>query len=111
MASAAASTPSASTRRHVSVMGWPCSHASALGSAYGGMSGGGSCSSFAPSASARSVLRLRMRRCWRFGQENPVEAYVVVSELEQQIVDNVRRKETEVAGWVDRLVWHIDGRQ
>jgi len=49
-----------------------------------------------------------VRRCWRFGQENPVEAYVVVSELEQQIVDNVRRKETEVAGWVDRLVWHMN---
>jgi len=49
-----------------------------------------------------------VRRCWRFGQEHPVEAYVVVSELEQQIVENVRRKETEVAGWVDRLVWHMN---
>jgi len=52
-----------------------------------------------------------VRRCWRFGQESPVEAYVVVSELEQQIVDNVRRKETEVAGWVDRLVWHMNHTQ
>lgn len=45
-----------------------------------------------------------VRRCWRFGQTEPVDAYVAVSAIEQQIVDNVRRKESEVAGWVDRLV-------
>lgn len=49
-----------------------------------------------------------IRRCWRFGQVHPVEAHVVVSELEQQIVDNVRRKESEVAAWVDRLVRHMN---
>lgn len=49
-----------------------------------------------------------VRRCWRFGQESPVTAYIVVSELEQQIVENVRRKETEVAEWVDRLVTHMN---
>jgi len=49
-----------------------------------------------------------IRRCWRFGQDKPVQAHVVVSELEQQIVDNVRRKETEVAAWVDRLVHHMN---
>ncbi len=49
-----------------------------------------------------------IRRCWRFGQTKPVEAHVVVSELEQRIVDNVRRKESEVATWVDRLVWHMN---
>jgi hypothetical protein len=37
--------------------------------------------------------------------------YVVVSELEQQIVENVRRKETEVAAWVDRLVHHMNQQQ
>ena len=49
-----------------------------------------------------------IRRCWRFGQDKPVEAHVVVSELEQRIVENVRRKESEVAAWVDRLVWHMN---
>lgn len=48
-----------------------------------------------------------VRRCWRFGQTNPVTAHVVVSELEQQIVDNVRRKEIDVAAWIDRLVHHM----
>jgi superfamily II DNA helicase RecQ len=48
-----------------------------------------------------------VRRCWRFGQESPVDAYVVVSELEQQIVENIIRKEQTVAEWVDRLVRHM----
>jgi superfamily II DNA helicase RecQ len=51
-----------------------------------------------------------IRRCWRFGQNKPVQAHIVVSELEQQIVNNVRRKETEVAAWVDRLVHHMNRR-
>lgn len=49
-----------------------------------------------------------VRRCWRFGQESPVDAFVVVSELEQQIVDNVRRKEAEVAAWIGRLIHHMN---
>ena len=32
-----------------------------------------------------------IRRCWRFGQTEPVDVHVVVSTLERQIVDNVRR--------------------
>jgi hypothetical protein len=51
-----------------------------------------------------------IRRCWRFGQTSPVRAVVVVSELERQIVENVRRKESEVAAWVDRLVRHTNER-
>lgn len=52
-----------------------------------------------------------VRRCWRFGQQSPVTAWVVVSELEQQIVQNVRRKESEVAGWVERLVYHTNKKE
>jgi hypothetical protein len=36
-----------------------------------------------------------IRRCWRFGQRHPVTAHIVVSDLEQQIVHNIRRKETQ----------------
>jgi hypothetical protein len=50
-----------------------------------------------------------IRRCWRFGQIQPVSAHVVVSELESQIVDNVRRKEAEAARTTDRLVRHMRG--
>ena len=52
-----------------------------------------------------------VRRCWRFGQESPVDAYVVVSELEQQIVENIIRKEQTVAEWVDRLVRHMNDKE
>lgn len=52
-----------------------------------------------------------IRRCYRFGQTEPVDAYIVVSELEQQIVSNIRRKENEVATWVDRLVQHMNQRE
>jgi SNF2 family DNA or RNA helicase len=45
-----------------------------------------------------------IRRCWRFGQTEPVTAHVVVSTLEQQIVENVRRKESIAAAWIDGLV-------
>jgi hypothetical protein len=50
-----------------------------------------------------------IRRCWRFGQTEPVRAHVVVSELESQIVANVRRKEHEAAQTTDRLVRHMKG--
>jgi superfamily II DNA or RNA helicase len=45
-----------------------------------------------------------VRRCWRFGQTSPVDVHIVVSELEQQIVDNVRRKESEAANMTAQLV-------
>ena len=52
-----------------------------------------------------------IRRCWRFGQTSPVNVYVVVSELEQQIVENIMRKEHEVAEWIDRLIHHMNDQE
>jgi hypothetical protein len=52
-----------------------------------------------------------VRRCWRFGQQVPVDVWIAVSAIEQQIVDNVRRKESEVAGWVDRLVLAMNSKE
>lgn len=48
-----------------------------------------------------------IRRCWRFGQTRPVEAHVVVSELESQIVSNVQRKEHEAQRMTNQLVRHM----
>lgn len=45
-----------------------------------------------------------IRRCWRFGQTERVEVVIVVSALEQQIVDNVRRKELEAEQSAAELV-------
>ena len=45
-----------------------------------------------------------IRRSWRYGQKRPVFAHVVVSELEEQIVENVRRKERDANKMNDQLV-------
>ena len=34
-----------------------------------------------------------VRRCWRFGQKYPVDVYVITSEAEGAVVDNIKRKE------------------
>jgi hypothetical protein len=48
-----------------------------------------------------------IRRCWRFGQTKPVQAHVIVSEIEQQIVANVRRKESEAERVTRQLVGYL----
>lgn len=45
-----------------------------------------------------------MRRCWRYGQTRPVDAHIVLSQLETQIAGNVERKERQTAHLVDGLV-------
>lgn len=48
-----------------------------------------------------------LRRSWRFGQTETVEAHVVVSEAEQVIVENVRRKEAAAASLSEGLITHM----
>lgn len=49
-----------------------------------------------------------IRRCWRYGQARPVDAHIVLSELEGQIALNVQRKEREAAvvtaGLVEEMI-------
>lgn len=47
-----------------------------------------------------------IRRCYRFGQKKPVDVHVVVSELEQQIVANVKRKEATASEAISALISH-----
>jgi hypothetical protein len=48
-----------------------------------------------------------IRRCWRFGQTESVDAHVIVSEIEQQIVSNVKAKEAQASAMTEALVRHI----
>ena len=48
-----------------------------------------------------------IRRCWRFGQTQPVEAIVVLSDAEAAIYENVMGKEREALRMQDRLIEHI----
>jgi len=36
-----------------------------------------------------------VRRCWRFGQENPVTVNIVTSEAESMVLSNMQRKERQ----------------
>ena len=44
------------------------------------------------------------RRCWRFGQKNPVNVIVVTSKAEMAIIENVRHKEEENEKLADGIV-------
>lgn len=36
-----------------------------------------------------------VRRCWRFGQKNPVDIYVITADTEGAVVENIKRKEAD----------------
>jgi hypothetical protein len=48
-----------------------------------------------------------IRRCWRFGQERPVTVWIVVSNLEEDIVRNVRRKERDARLQADETIKYM----
>lgn len=37
-----------------------------------------------------------VRRCWRFGQDKPVDVYIIISEKEMNIFDNIKRKQKQM---------------
>jgi hypothetical protein len=45
-----------------------------------------------------------IRRCWRYGQHRPVDAHIVLSEVEGQIAVNVARKEEQAQSMTAELV-------
>jgi DNA modification methylase/superfamily II DNA or RNA helicase len=48
-----------------------------------------------------------VRRCWRFGQENPVNVHIVLSDAEAPIYENVMRKEREAAEMSENLIENV----
>lgn len=48
-----------------------------------------------------------IRRCWRYRQQRPVDVYVVVSEAETVVVENVRRKEIHASDLSAKLLEHM----
>jgi DNA modification methylase len=48
-----------------------------------------------------------IRRCWRFGQAHPVQVYIVLSDVEQEIYANVMRKEHEARIMSERLIEQV----
>ena len=48
-----------------------------------------------------------IRRSWRYGQQHPVDAYVVVSDAERFVVENVRAKEARADSLSRNLLRHM----
>ena len=48
-----------------------------------------------------------IRRCWRFGQTQPVEVHIVLSEHESVVYNNVMRKEKEAETMAAELIKHV----
>ncbi len=47
------------------------------------------------------------RRCWRFGQTNPVDVHIVTSALEGAVVRNIKRKEEQYEVMVEGMVKYM----
>jgi hypothetical protein len=48
-----------------------------------------------------------IRRCYRFGQTSPVDAYIVLSTIERQVYDNVLQKEATAKHMSDELIRNV----
>lgn len=48
-----------------------------------------------------------IRRCYRFGQKKPVNVYIVLSEVEREIFDNVMNKEKQAKHMQQELINHV----
>ena len=48
-----------------------------------------------------------IRRCWRFGQTRSVDAYFIASELEGNVVANIRRKEVAFNKMQEAMAGHM----
>lgn len=52
-----------------------------------------------------------VRRCWRFGQKNPVDVHIVISKSEGAVIENIRRKERQAEELYNGLVEHMQSTQ
>jgi len=48
-----------------------------------------------------------VRRCWRFGQKNPVDVHIVISKHETRVLETVRRKEKEAQKMSKQMAAHM----
>ncbi len=52
------------------------------------------------------MLYQAIRRCWRFGQKHPVNVYVVTSEAEGAVRENITRKQEQCQQMIQEMVRH-----
>lgn len=49
-----------------------------------------------------------VRRCWRFGQHETVQVWIITSELEGNVVENVKRKEHDAVKMAEFMMKHME---
>ena len=52
------------------------------------------------------MLYQAIRRCWRFGQESPVNVYIVISKSEGAVKENIERKDAQCKKMISEMVEH-----
>ena len=45
-----------------------------------------------------------VRRCWRFGQDKPVDVYIIISDAEGAVKANIQRKQDDAIRMTDELI-------
>ena len=45
-----------------------------------------------------------VRRCWRFGQEKPVDVYIIISDAEGAVKENIQRKQRDAERMTNELI-------
>ena len=50
-----------------------------------------------------------IRRCWRFGQTRPVDCYVICSDSDGAVVENIKRKEQQSSAMFEEIVKAMRG--
>jgi superfamily II DNA or RNA helicase len=48
-----------------------------------------------------------VRRCWRFGQQHPVNVYIILGDVEQEILANIKEKEAQANKMSDELISNV----
>ncbi len=48
-----------------------------------------------------------IRRCYRFGQEHPVNVHIVLGDIELEILDNIMKKENQANMMAERLIENV----
>lgn len=45
-----------------------------------------------------------VRRCWRYGQDNPVNVHIIISEAELNVLDNIKNKQAQMDELQENMV-------
>jgi len=48
-----------------------------------------------------------VRRCWRFGQKNQVNVHIIISDIELNVINNIKNKEIKTKKMQDQIIGYV----